>query len=305
VNIDPSTNVVVFAVKREGLPDKLVGQGPTRSPDCIQRIWAELSAKYGVVPADIRQIYTEWQPSAEDAAFLDATFAADLQVAYSFQRPADDGWDEAMREVERSIRESAIKKQAAEAMAQPDEAKGQLLPILRTIDANDSSLSMIVGQPIGANLAIFLGRVGWTPHKTIGTHYFMRNDLKSGESPAALFEQAAKNLIPDLKIEGFELDGEPIVRVRHALDMGTSILGLLDFHEQAAGWLETPELCIAFCDPSTLFITALTSSKAIKGLQQDVQASDYWGATYLTPACYSLDKDGLRLISKRTKQAEQ
>src|SRR5215813_3444515 len=115
MNIDPSVNLVVFAVKKPGLPDKLLGEGPTRAKDCVQRIWKDLVAENDVTPADVTAMYSEWQPSAEDFAFLKANFPGNLDVTYSFKRPAEADWDEALREAEQDIRKSMLEKEAKDA----------------------------------------------------------------------------------------------------------------------------------------------------------------------------------------------
>jgi hypothetical protein len=111
MNADPSVNVVVFEIALAGRLEKLVGDGPTRADDCVQRVWKALAVQHGAYPSDVRRIYSEWDPSPEDKAFIDATFPAELKVTYSFSRPAPDGWDQAMREVAATI-ESAAKRRA-------------------------------------------------------------------------------------------------------------------------------------------------------------------------------------------------
>src|SRR5207302_199352 len=91
MNADPAVNVVVFEVAVGGRLEKLVGDGPTRVDDCVRAVWHALAAEHGVKPGDVRHLYSEWEPSAADKTFIDATFPSNLEVTYSFPglpRPA-------------------------------------------------------------------------------------------------------------------------------------------------------------------------------------------------------------------------
>jgi hypothetical protein len=110
MNADPSVNVVVFEVALRGRLEKLIGDAPTRSSDCVQRVWQALAAAHGAHPGDVRRVYSEWEPSAEDKAFMDATFPAETAVTYSFPRPSPDGWDQAMRDVADTIEKAGQRR---------------------------------------------------------------------------------------------------------------------------------------------------------------------------------------------------
>jgi hypothetical protein len=71
---DAAANVVVFEVEVEGRLETRTGQGPTRAGACIRQVWTDLSAKEPLRRERVRRIYSEWEPSAEDRAFLEATF---------------------------------------------------------------------------------------------------------------------------------------------------------------------------------------------------------------------------------------
>jgi hypothetical protein len=107
MNADPSVNVVVFEVALHGRLERLVGDGATRSNNCIQMVWNKLAAEHGARADAVRRVYSEWEPSAEDKQFMDATFPAEVDVTYSFPRPAPDGWEQAMREVAATIEKAA------------------------------------------------------------------------------------------------------------------------------------------------------------------------------------------------------
>jgi hypothetical protein len=93
-----------------GKKKALSGVGPTRAVDCLSAIWQVVSRNEKVNPADVREIYSEWEPAAEDLAFLDATFPEDAELGYTFKRPAEDGWEAAFEEAAKVIAASAEKE---------------------------------------------------------------------------------------------------------------------------------------------------------------------------------------------------
>jgi hypothetical protein len=112
MNADPSINVVVFEIAIDGRLEKLIRDGPTRSANCVQLIWQALEEEYATHTRAVRRLYSEWDPSDEDKAFIRATFPAEVEVTYSFARPADNDWDRAMREVAATIEEVGEKQNA-------------------------------------------------------------------------------------------------------------------------------------------------------------------------------------------------
>ncbi|MDA7417936.1 hypothetical protein PGB34_16345 [Xenophilus arseniciresistens] len=102
MNTDPSTNVVVFEVRRpEGLMT-FPAAGRAEDDSCVQRAWASLSARENTAPIDVTRIYSEWQPSASDMSFLEASFPK-ATLSYSFERPEPDGWPAAFKRVAQEI----------------------------------------------------------------------------------------------------------------------------------------------------------------------------------------------------------
>lgn len=297
MEVNASVNVVVFEVEHQGKLDKFVGQGPTRADDCVRQVWLELSAREGLRAEGVKRIYSEWEPSEQDKAFLDATFPAEVEVMFSFARPAADGWDEALQEVETQIRDAMAKRVAQEELSKPNDRLDDLLPVLRI---SDGFTEMIVNRAVGPGLGFFLGHVNVTPRQTIGTRYVMNSDLASLKKTAdELFAIAHRNLASALQVEAVQVEGEQVFLVKHPLDVGASAIGLPDLHANASRWTGADELFVGFPDPSTLFVTALSHSKAIARLQESIVTSDYWGAVALTPACYRLDRTGLHLIAAR------
>jgi hypothetical protein len=99
MNADPEINVVVFEVQLGGQLQQLVGDGPTRATDCVKTAWLAVSAQCRASAANVCRVYSEWEPSPHDKAFIEATFPSEVQFTYSFARPTPDGWDRAMQEV--------------------------------------------------------------------------------------------------------------------------------------------------------------------------------------------------------------
>jgi hypothetical protein len=181
--------------------------------------------------------------------------------------------------------------------------KADLLPVLRTYAPNDPFAEAVVNRPVGPDLGIFLAHVNWTPRQTLGIDYLMRHAVEpSGGPDDGYFEAAYANLRRGLKVEGGEVDGATVFQVRHALDHGTSALGLPDFYTNATAWAGTGNLFVGFTDPSTLFITAMENADVIRRFRDAVLKSDYWGSVSLTPACYQLNANGLRLIEARAEK---
>jgi hypothetical protein len=128
----------------------------------------------------------------------------------------------------------------------------------------------------------------------------MKHDLQSlGKSAEELMAIACQNFASGLKVDATEVEGERVFAVKHPLDMGASAIGLPDFQSNASGWAGAGELFVGFPDPSVLFVTGLSNTKAIARLRQAIVTSDYWGAVALTPACYRLDAAGLSPIAAR------
>src|SRR5262249_52380456 len=228
------------------------------------------------------------------------TFPEKTEVSWSFPRPAADGWDEATRQVEKQIRDAMARRTAEEELSKTNTSLDDVLPVLRSEQPGDVFSQTIVHRTVAPGLGFFLAHVNLTPRKTIGFRYVMNRDLEAlGKSADELFVVAHRNLAVGLQVESGQVEGEQVFLVKHKLDVGASAIGLPDFHVNASRWAGADELWVGFPDPSVLFVTALASAKAIARLQQAVETSDYWGAVALTPACYRLDRGGLRLIAAR------
>jgi len=112
MDADVFVNKVAFEVRIEGRLQTLIGEAQTRSRNGVALSWAMASADSGAQPADVRQVYSEWEPSPEDTVFLETTFPR-AAISYSFARPeADDeaGWETALREAEATVERSVGRK---------------------------------------------------------------------------------------------------------------------------------------------------------------------------------------------------
>jgi hypothetical protein len=157
LNVDPSVNLVVFEVRRGLKLDKHVGEGRTRDPHCISAVWSSLQRELGLKTGKVRRVYSEWQPSPEDAAFLKGQFPADLEVTYSFERPADHQWDTAFAQA----RQTMLQARGADA------AGGQRL--LAGIPDPDTLLLCAADSPVAREIqrttlgSRYTGAVNLTP----------------------------------------------------------------------------------------------------------------------------------------------
>jgi hypothetical protein len=289
MNVDPSINVVVFAVG-DGKGEPFVGQGLTQAADCIKNVWLDIQRQHGIRPNDVREIYSEWQPSPEDMSFLDATFPSDLKLSYSFKRPADGNWDRAFADVKAIIAKSLEAKQAAQ---QPGPL---LIPVLRNID---DFTQMVVHRRLIPELGIFLASVGPTPRGTIGIDYLMSAKARSENMNLnALWNEAFSNLKMGLNVSAAGRNNERYFIVKRQGNIASSALALPDFFEQAMQWVGNREIQIAVPDPDTLLLCAARSPVA-RDLKNAALQSQYVGAVHLTPCVLLLENGKLSLQAKR------
>lgn len=302
MNADPTINTTVFEVKRFLKKETFLEQSPTQANDGVRTAWRAVQGKTNARPAQVRRIYSEWEPSKEDAAFIASTFPG-AEFSYSFSRPTDDAWEEAFRDASRAMQAASGEPPVSAAPERRPHGEPVLFPVLRTYEAGDGFAGAIVHRVVGADLAVFLAHVGSTPSGTIGIDYMMRNSVEpSAQSLNGLFETAWQNMGNGLQVNVQEGGGERVFALSHPRGMGASALCLPDFYDQAHSWLGREELFVAFTDPDNLFVT-LPNSPAAAELRQAVEQSGYWGAVALTPACYHLNRSGLRQVAVRTAPA--
>jgi hypothetical protein len=297
MNIDPSINLVVFEVRRGLKVDKLVGEGRTRDPNCISAVWSELQHKHGVKAGKVRRVYAEWQPSSEDAAFLKRHFPPDLNVTYSFERPADQQWDQAFEEVRQTMLQAAA-ADVVQAAASDKEGFAPL-PVLRDLDGLSPAMAHRALTP---GLGVFLAEVGTTPRGTIGIDYVMAAKLEARSSDAGrLWQQAYANLASSLKVDAAELDGQPLFILNREEGMAASAIALPDFSDSAAEWTGNHRLMVGIPDPDTLLLCA-ADSPVVRHIREATLGSQYAGAVNLTPCLLLLDHGRLSLEARRPEQ---
>jgi hypothetical protein len=286
---DPAMSVVVFQLASPEGPVERASNGAAQHDDFVRRAWQAVAEEHGAKAEDVRQVYSEWEPSEADKAFLDTTFPSGVGLSFSFRRPATtEEWPAALAEAEATIREALA--------AAP--APGELLPVVRD---RDMLTEVVVHRPLSAELAVFLAHVTWTPQQTIGIHYLSQAQLEG--SPLSLeetFQTALENLIQGLKIEAASAGEEKVFTVRHSHDLAVSALALPDFLDNAREWTGAERVFIAFVEAGTLYITADADGPFAARMRRAVQTSDYYDSVSLTPSCYWLGPEGLTLLSRRT-----
>ena len=80
----------------------MAGHAPTRAHSGVEQVWLALLEQWALEPESVRQIYSQWEPSEGDRAFLKTWFTADMVLSWTFARPTDQseaGWRQALEEV--------------------------------------------------------------------------------------------------------------------------------------------------------------------------------------------------------------
>lgn len=108
--LDPNQNHVTFHLVIKGKETEVSGVGPTRAVDCVEAIWGIVSQERRLKASDVRQIYSEWEPSKEDLDFLDRTFPENAELAFTFKRPPNNNWAAAIQAAEKVIRASGLQR---------------------------------------------------------------------------------------------------------------------------------------------------------------------------------------------------
>jgi len=108
--LDPNHNHVTFHLVIDGVETEASGVGPARAVDCVSAIWGIVSKERGLEPGDVRQVYSEWEPSPEDLDFLDRTFPENAELAFTFKRPPNDNWANAIKAAAKVIRASGFQR---------------------------------------------------------------------------------------------------------------------------------------------------------------------------------------------------
>lgn len=299
MDVDPSRNTVVFEFEQGPSTDTAAAQAPTRAEDGVEQAWQTAAAERRIQASQVRRVYSEWEPTSRDAAFIKQHFPT-AEVTFSFARPdTEEGWEQAIAEAQEAMRKAMVEQMFDEAQTRREEGQTQLLPVLRDFAPGDVLADAIVHRAVGPSWAVFLAHVGPTERGTIGTEYVMKRSLEeSPQTPDELFEAAWQNLAKGLKIEGGDIEGVRVLQLSHPLGFAASALALPNFLANASSWMEQPSIFAAFPSPDTLLVTAPDTPVA-EQLRESVVKSDYWGSVALTPACLVMDATGMRVIDAR------
>jgi hypothetical protein len=288
MNIDPTKNVVVFKVQKPLRKEETVkGETLTRDLNGVQKVWDEVSTAQSIKTRHVREIYSEWEPSDEDKAFLNEHFAG-VKVSYSFERPTSDSeWEQAFAAAREQLAETARKQHM------PDT---QLLPVLRDFD---DLAGEVLQTAITPELAVYLANVGVTPRGTLGIDYVMQKAVtEQGADLQALWEQAFKNVMKGLAVNGAEDNGHPLLVINREQGLAAAAVGLPDFTGRIAGMLNAPQFYVAIPDPNTLLAVDANSPIAEK-IQQVALSSEYNAALAFTPCVLLVDGEVITLHKRR------
>lgn len=109
MNSDPAINCVVFESLQDDNLVRSVGQGSTKDPNCVRTVWQQIQKEAVIREDQVRRIYVEWEPAQEDKDFIKTSFTK-AQLSFSFKRPKDGQWDEAMKAAEKQMQQTAEKQ---------------------------------------------------------------------------------------------------------------------------------------------------------------------------------------------------
>ncbi|GAA4204440.1 hypothetical protein [Actinocatenispora rupis] len=255
MDVDPGRNHVVFAVSDGEGP---VIEVPARADDALRQAWLIAVREHGVVAHTVREVFTEWEPSPADGAFLELTFPG-VPVGYAFPRPADGDWDAAYAAARRTIEARAA--EARPAAAPPADDDGMLLPILRTTTLPGASATLDVlphRHLVPGRLAVTLARVAPTPHGTIGMSHLTYAQLGADDFDA-LLATAYAGVQRGLTVTGLRADDSDLIRMSREGWLAGSAVALPDFHRYVSGLLGADDLVVAVPCPDDLYVTAAGS----------------------------------------------
>jgi hypothetical protein len=282
MNADPTVNAVVFEVEVNGKMERMVGQGATKSDNCITQVWADLSQKHNLTPQQVKRVYTEWSPTPADIAFLDREFSDKLNVSFSFDRPAAAEWDAAFARVREIIAKSNAKNGQAPAP----------LPILRDVD---DFTKIVASLPLTARLGLFLAHVSHTKQGNIDIQYVMNKAVQEENLDVqSLWQQAFSNLAQSLEVNAAQGErGQPYFVVQREQGLVAGALGLPNFHEQAEKWVGSPKVMVSIPDPNTLIVCDANSSVVQQVQKFALNSSFKGGAINFTPSVLLIENGKL------------
>jgi hypothetical protein len=283
---DPSMNVVVFTIQRQGKQENIVNEVSTQALDGFKTAWGKAQQSHGARAEEVREIYSEWQPSEQDIVFIDEHFP-NAKVSYSFDRPTDGNWEQAFARVQRII-EDALEKDGA--------SQGPiLLPILRN---EDSLTQVMVHEPMGAAMVVCLAYVKRDKDGHFHLEYVTKAKIQnSAERAQALWHDALSALVQGLEVRVGDYHGEQMFMIKGQRGFAAAILALPDFLTNATKWTQSQRITVAILDPDTLVVCDANLAIA-DHLREMVLNSPYAGPIDLTP-CLLLFEQGSVFLKER------
>ncbi len=293
MDINPAINHVVFEIDHKGTLKPSIGSGPTQAEDCVRQAWQQVVNETGASGHDVRRVYSEWEPSPGDLAFLEQ-LCPSAEITHSFERPRDGQWDAAFTEARRIILEAA---EANSSGTEGDEEDGDfMLLVLR--DADGLSETM-VGKPVADDFQLCMALVGPTPHGTVGINYILTNFLQNQPVDVDdLWNEAYQNLMVGLRIQVAEEKGERLFILEREGGFAASAIGLPDFPDRARSWVPTGQILFGIPNPDTLLVCGVNSPFA-QQLQKAVLESRYQGAINLTPSVLQIEGGKFSIVTQR------
>jgi hypothetical protein len=307
MDVDPSTNMVVFDIEGQGEP--YVTSGATQDDYCVQRAWLSLPVKHNRVARKVARIYSEWQPSPTDIQFIKRTFPK-AALTYSFERPDAGGWGDAFAAARREI-ERAAGQQEAESVSDNMRhvaEQGELLPVLWS--RSSPKIEMLQFVPhydvVPGLLHVAAATVAMTPQGRLGMSHVTSAQL--GDQPfGEVLSSATGNLTGGLRVDGHTDPGDPgkghLLIVRRDGPFASSAVALPDFHQQMAAALGDGHLLVGLPDPETVLVSRMDSGWA-EDVRQAVLTSPC-PSSELVPTLLAYDPatPGPQLIAERPEPA--
>lgn len=290
-------NVVVFEVEalERGFWAKLFGVGarrtvvgtaPARDEHCIANIWRDVAWQEDADASQVHEIYSEWEPSPSDRAFLASAFPPGTKVTFSFARPASEsGWDEAFASAEQ-VRMRAEGRSRAVASAAPS-----FLAVLRQ---NDTLAEAMVRRQLTEDLVLCLARVKRTPSGSLRVDY-----VTSASAPSNLAEawdRAVTNAARGLRVNAMRQGDDTFFAVVREEGMATAILADPGFVDRASQWIGKSRFHIGWADPDTLIVWDPEGSAA-QSIQQRLDTPVQAGSVNLLPTVLLVDGKELSVVS--------
>ena len=306
MNSDPSTNLVVFEIK--GIREPFIVQRPTEDVHCVEQAWWAAPVDHRKAARKVTRIYSEWQPSKDDIAFIEQTFPK-AQLTFSFRRPVTpDGWTAAYvaaREKMKAAADERAAKQAAQNMKHVS-ATGELLPVLWSRTSLRSAMLEYVPHwdVVPGHLHVALATVAITPTGTVGMNHLTRASL--GDRPfEEVFRGAAGSLAKGLRINSHRDAGRPdrgdlLVLQRDGV-LASSAVALPDFHRQMAHVLGHDDLVVGLPDPDTVLVARSDSGWADEVRQTVLTSAGQ--ASELVPCVLAYGAAGVRMLDERPEPA--